>query len=116
MKKEVFEKLNQNDRIEYLLLEQKKGHPPGMGSEFLMLVLIAVMVLLQVDTLVYSMDGDKDELRENLTHTIKIFGWGIILYLIIFAIGWIIDAWFSNKLDKKFLEKLDIKAKGDKPK
>ena len=110
MKKEIFEKLNQQDRIEYLLLKDKDDEPNGIFN-LVLLILVTVSLLTNLSTALFLLDGDKEELKEELEGINKLMGFSIILLIITIVISFGVSYYITTKLDKKYLAKLDIKAK-----
>lgn len=102
MRKEVFEKLNQQDRIEYLIEKRWLDS----GAVFAVVFMFFLVILFFVISNNQLIEGVDVAFINGI-----IVSLGILTIAIITIVGYEKEC---SKLDKKFFSKLDIKAKKDK--
>lgn len=96
MRKELFEKLNQADRIEYRLCELQIPYFENLKWHVLLLCFIASFILTTLESY-------------QAAHNVMMIGAGT--FLVITIIDWVGTAFIYHKLDKKYIEKLNVVAK-----
>lgn len=113
MKKELFEKLKQQDRIEYLLLKQENAWDLRLIYIFVTLGMAGASLIVSLGIYAYltgDIVGAKD-LVDNADILAIVF---LIVGFMAMILTFIVAMVSQDKLDSQFLKKLDIKHKENK--
>lgn len=103
MKKKIYEKMNQLDRIEYGLESEKNN--PSLSVAFIVLIMYTLFAIF------VAINGLITKDVKMIDNGYIVLGAGAIQFAILSLINLIIPAILQPRTDKKYLERLEIKSK-----